>query len=49
MRSALVPSRDVAADPYWRRFLEDLQRELWGDDRSDGLKVAAPKSREDRP
>jgi hypothetical protein len=43
MRSALVPGeRAAASEQDWRRFLEELQRELWSGDRS------APKS-EDRP
>jgi hypothetical protein len=29
MRSALVPGRAAASDPDWRRFLEELRRELW--------------------
>ena len=29
MRSALVPARAAASEPDWRRFLEELRRELW--------------------
>jgi hypothetical protein len=29
MRSALVPGRAIASEQDWRRFLEELQRELW--------------------
>jgi hypothetical protein len=42
MRSAVVPARASASDPDWRRFLEELQRELWSGE------TPAPK-REERP
>jgi hypothetical protein len=48
MRSALAPTRTAGADPDWQRFLDNLKRDLWGDEApaSDRL---APSRREERP